>query len=95
MFAVLSTFSLLAFVVGAGFVTPILLSLLERARQRTGYLERQLQRHEEVIRERDTTINAYREAMALQMNTLESLRLPPLEERGDDSRVVPATLAST
>ena len=32
MFAVLSTFSLLAFVVGAGFVTPILLSLLERAR---------------------------------------------------------------
>ena len=29
------------------------------------------------------------------MNTLESLRLPPLEERGDDSRVVPATLAST
>jgi hypothetical protein len=95
VFAVLSTFSLFSLLVCAGIVAPMLFTLLEHARQHADDLEHQLRDQEKVLRERDATIGAYREAMALQMNTLESLQLPLRDNPDGASLRIPGTFAST
>ncbi len=76
MLAVLTTFSLCSRWLGVAAVAVLLHSLLTRVRQHEQHLRRELQTRDEVIRERDLTITAYREVVALQMDDLESLSLP-------------------
>jgi hypothetical protein len=95
MLAVLSTFSLFSLLIGVALLAPILTSLLRRARAREDSLRRQLQRREDLLREREATISAYREVVALQMNDLESVPLPPLDEQRENALLFEESLASS
>jgi len=95
MLAVLSTFSLFSLLVGVTFVIPMLISLLGRTRAREDRLRRQLRRREELLRERDATISAYREVVAVQMNDLHAVPLPSSDEPRANPYLFNEALASS
>jgi hypothetical protein len=76
MFAALSTLALIPLVLCVGVAVPVLGLHLELAHRREERSRHLLEEREAVIEEHESTIDAYRELVALQMSDLEKVSIP-------------------